>query len=62
MAAHGEPVSALDAADVQKGHDLAIHICAICHVAAPDQPYQPIMKAFGTIFASIVRQKTFDQS
>jgi hypothetical protein len=34
---------------VQKGLDLAIHICAICHVAAPDQPYQPIMKAFGTV-------------
>jgi len=45
----GQPASALDAADVQKGHDLAIHICAICHVAAPDQPYQPIMKAFGTV-------------
>jgi hypothetical protein len=46
---------------MHRGHDLAIHICAIFHVAAPDQPYQPIMKAFGTlIFASIVRQKTFD--
>jgi mono/diheme cytochrome c family protein len=50
----------LDAGDVQKGHELAIHICAICHVAAPDQPYQPIMKPPAPSFASIVHQKTFD--
>jgi hypothetical protein len=33
----------LNAEDVQKGHDLAIYICAICHLAAPDQPGKPIM-------------------
>jgi mono/diheme cytochrome c family protein len=49
-----------NAEDVQKGHELAIHICAICHVAAPDQPNQPIMKPPAPSFASIVRQKTFD--
>jgi hypothetical protein len=56
----GETDSALNAEDVQKGHDLAISICAICHVAAPDQPHQPIMRPPAPSFASIVRQKTFD--
>jgi mono/diheme cytochrome c family protein len=56
----GEAGSALNAEDVQKGHDLAISICAICHVVAPDQPHQPIMRPPAPSFASIVRQKTFD--
>ena len=51
---------ALNADDVQKGHFLASTICAICHVAAPDQPRQPIMRPPAPSFASIVRQKTFD--
>jgi len=55
----GQP-GARNAEDVQKGHELAIHICAICHVAAPDQPYQPIRRPPAPSFASIVRQKTFD--
>jgi len=54
----GQP--APNAEDVQKGHELAIHLCAICHVAAPDQPAQPIMKPPAPSFASIVRKKTFD--
>ncbi len=49
-----------NAEDVQKGHDLAIHICAICHVTAPDQPYPPIRRPPAPSFATIARQKTFD--
>jgi mono/diheme cytochrome c family protein len=33
-----------NANDVQQGHALAISLCGICHVAAPDQPYKPKMK------------------
>jgi cytochrome c553 len=50
----------LNADDVQKGHFLASTICAICHVAAPDQSHQPIMKPPAPSFASIVRQKKYD--
>jgi mono/diheme cytochrome c family protein len=56
----GQPDSAPNASDVEKGHELAIHICAICHVAAPDQPSKPIMRPPAPSFASIVRQRTFD--
>jgi mono/diheme cytochrome c family protein len=52
--------AALNAEDVQKGHELAIHICAVCHAAAPDQPAQPIMRPPAPSFASIVQKKTFD--
>jgi hypothetical protein len=37
--------------DVQKGHFLASKICAVCHVAAPDQPHQPIMRPPAPSFA-----------
>jgi mono/diheme cytochrome c family protein len=56
----GQAVSAQNAEDVQKGHDLAIGVCAICHVAAPDQPHPPIMRPPAPSFASLVQQKTFD--
>ena len=56
----GQAGSAQNAEDVQKGHDLAISTCAICHVAAPDQPHPPIMRPPAPSFASIVQQKTFD--
>jgi hypothetical protein len=28
---------------VRKGHRLAMEICSVCHMAAPDQPNQPIL-------------------
>ena len=34
--------------------------CAICHVVAPDQPYQPVMRPLAPSFVSIIRKKTFD--
>ncbi len=45
---------------VQKGHALAIRLCGLCHVAAPDQPYKPKMKPSVPSFASIIRKKRFD--
>jgi mono/diheme cytochrome c family protein len=56
----GQARSTPNEEDVQKGHTLAIGICAICHVAAPDQPNQPLLRPPAPSFASIVRQKTFD--
>jgi mono/diheme cytochrome c family protein len=56
----GQSGSTQNAEDVQKGHDLAITDCAICHVAAPDQPHPPLMRPPAASFASIVQQKTFD--
>jgi len=56
----GQAGSALNPEDVEKGHALATEVCAICHVAAPDQPSQPLLKPPAPSFASIVRQKTFD--
>jgi len=55
-----QDATTLNADDVQKGHFLASTICAICHVAAPDQAHQPIMRPPASSFASIVRQKKFD--
>lgn len=43
--------------DIQKGHQLAVTICAICHVAAPDQSYEPIMKPPAPSFVSIAQRK-----
>jgi len=46
-----------NADDVRKGHDLAVTICAICHVGAPDQANKPIMKPPAPSFESIARRK-----
>lgn len=46
--------------DVRKGHDLAAAICGVCHVAAPDQPYAPILKPPAPSFASIAQRKDID--
>jgi len=43
--------------DVSKGHFLAIMICGHCHVAAPDQPYMPILKPPAPSFESIAQRK-----
>jgi mono/diheme cytochrome c family protein len=56
----GQAASALNSEDVEKGHALAVEVCAICHVAAPDQPSEPLLKPPAPSFASIVQQKTFD--
>jgi len=56
----GQAGSAQNAEDVQMGHALAVKVCAVCHIAAPDQPSKPMLAPPAPSFASIVRQKSFD--
>ncbi len=58
--AWGQAGDARNAEEVQNGRNLARTKCAICHIATPDQHYQPVMKPPATSFASIVQQKNFD--
>jgi mono/diheme cytochrome c family protein len=44
--------------DVKKGHDLAVMVCANCHVAAPDQRFEPILKPPASSFQAIAQRKT----
>ena len=46
--------------EVKKGHRLAVTVCAICHVAAPDQRFLPELSTPAPPFASIVQRKEFD--
>lgn len=46
--------------DVRKGHHLATVVCAICHVAAADQPSRPILRPPAPSFASIAQRKDLD--
>ena len=43
--------------DVRRGHDLADMICAICHIATPDQLYKPLLKPPAPPFESIAQRK-----
>ena len=43
----------------QKGHRLAITVCAICHLAAPDQAHEPSLDPPAPSFESIVQRKDF---
>ncbi len=45
------------AADVRAGHALAISVCAVCHLAAPDQRSQPMLKPPAPPFAKIMERK-----
>jgi len=42
--------------DVQQGHRLAVLICANCHVAALDQPFEPILRPPAPSFQSIAQR------
>jgi mono/diheme cytochrome c family protein len=44
--------------DVQQGHRLAILICANCHIAAKDQPFEPILRPPAPSFESIAQRST----
>ena len=48
------------AEDVRQGHQLAVLLCANCHVAAPDQPFMPILHPPAPSFESIVQSKDFN--
>jgi mono/diheme cytochrome c family protein len=42
--------------DVSKGHYLAVMVCSICHVAAPDQERMPMLKPPAPPFAEIAQR------
>lgn len=45
------------AADVRRGHVVAIESCALCHVAARDQPTPPILRPPAPSFDSIAQRE-----
>ena len=44
--------------DVRKGRELAVRICANCHVTARDQPYKPILRPPAPSFEAIAQRNT----
>ena len=42
--------------DVQQGHRLAVLICSNCHIAASDQPFEPILRPPAPSFESIAQR------
>jgi mono/diheme cytochrome c family protein len=42
--------------DVSKGHYLAVTVCSVCHIAAPDQAAQPLLNPPGPPFQSIAQR------
>jgi mono/diheme cytochrome c family protein len=42
--------------EVARGHRLATLICSACHVAAPDQNFEPILRPPAPPFASIAQR------
>lgn len=46
----------LNSDDVKKGRYLALLVCANCHVAAPDQPNEPILRQPAPSFESIAQR------
>jgi mono/diheme cytochrome c family protein len=42
--------------EVAQGHHLATLICSACHVAAPDQDFEPILRPPAPTFASIAQR------
>jgi mono/diheme cytochrome c family protein len=47
---------AQDAQKVADGHEIALKVCAICHVAAADQTVPPTMKPPAPPFADIAKR------
>jgi hypothetical protein len=52
--ASGQETTSAD--DLRKGHQLAIMVCAFCHVAAPDQARMPILNPPAPSFESIAQR------
>jgi mono/diheme cytochrome c family protein len=44
--------------DIRQGRDLAIKVCAYCHIAARDQPFKPILQPPASSLESIAQRKT----
>jgi mono/diheme cytochrome c family protein len=43
--------------EVEQGHHLATLICSACHVAAPDQDFEPILRPPAPPFVSIAERR-----
>ncbi len=43
--------------DLRKGRELAIVVCANCHVAARDQPFKPLLRPPAPSFEAIAQRK-----
>jgi len=43
--------------DVRNGHHLAAMVCAVCHLAADDQPTLPILRPPAPPFAVVAQRK-----
>jgi mono/diheme cytochrome c family protein len=48
-----------NAEDIREGHRLASELCALCHLATPDQPIRPMSNPPAPPFETIVRRKDF---
>ncbi len=44
--------------DVQQGHRLANLVCSNCHMATPDQAFEPVLRPPAASFASIAQRNT----
>jgi hypothetical protein len=44
--------------DIQQGHWLAVIICSNCHIAARDQPLQPILRPPAPSFESLAQRSS----
>ncbi len=45
-----------DAAQVQRGHDIADRVCWVCHMTGPHQEYSPVLKEPGPDFRAIAER------
>lgn len=50
------PQDLLQARQLEEGHDLALALCSVCHVAAPDQVGAPVMSSPGPPFREIANR------
>ena len=46
------------AKQIEEGHDLALALCSVCHIAAPDQIGTPTMSSPGLPFRTIANSPT----
>jgi hypothetical protein len=42
--------------DLRQGHQLTAMLCGTCHLAAPDQPYEPVFNPPAPSFESIAQR------
>jgi mono/diheme cytochrome c family protein len=45
---------------VSRGHHLAVEVCSICHLAAPDQEHLPLLRPPAPPFEVIAQRKDVD--